>query len=76
MFKNHPNKANIKFLLLPFAKEGLHLCNDLCGPISAIFAQFSDPAKCEGLNFDFSLVHSYGAEATWQMNIIADLDML
>ena len=32
MFKNHPNKKKIKFIILPAAKEGLHLCNDVSGP--------------------------------------------
>ena len=27
-FKNHPNKAGIKFVVLPNIKEGLNLCND------------------------------------------------
>ena len=25
MFKTHPNKANIKFVIVPIAKEGMHL---------------------------------------------------
>jgi broad specificity phosphatase PhoE len=29
LFMNHPEKENIKFILLPPAKEVLNLCNDL-----------------------------------------------
>ena len=76
MFKTHPNKSEIKFVILPFAKEGLHLCNDLAGPNAPVFAKFSDPSQCYGLNFDFSLFHNYGTEATWQFNIIGDLPAL
>lgn len=28
IFKGHPNKQNIKFIVLPSVKEGLNLCND------------------------------------------------
>ena len=43
MFKKHPNKNNIKFIVLPAAKEGLHLCNDVSGPLSPIQQSFSNP---------------------------------
>jgi hypothetical protein len=43
MFKKHPNKKNIKFIVLPAAKEGLHLCNDVSGPLSPIQQSFSNP---------------------------------
>jgi len=75
MFKNHPNRANIKFIVLPAAKEGLHLCNDISGPIDPIIKIFSKSENCYDINFDFSLVYSYGIESTWQMNIVADLEM-
>ena len=28
IFKNHPRKKDIKFIILPSVKEGLNLCND------------------------------------------------
>jgi broad specificity phosphatase PhoE len=28
LFKEHPNKDNIKFVVYPLAKESAHLCND------------------------------------------------
>jgi hypothetical protein len=65
MFKNHPNKAKIKFLVVPFAKECMHLCNDLIGPIKTVYDIYSKPENCFGLNFDFSLMNCYGTEATW-----------
>ena len=33
MFRNHPNKHSIKFIVLPIAKEGMHLCNDMMGDL-------------------------------------------
>ena len=44
MFQNHPNKENIKFVVVPSIKEGMHLCNDLSGPMKPVFDQFSDPS--------------------------------
>jgi len=32
MYKTHPNRENIKFIIVPIAKEGLHLCNDVMQP--------------------------------------------
>ena len=75
MFKTHPKKDKIKFLIVPIAKEGMHLCNDISGPFSRVFDFFSKPENCSGISFDFSLFHSYGTEATWQMDIISDLEM-
>lgn len=28
LFKNHPNKDKIRFVIYPVAKESAHLCND------------------------------------------------
>ena len=76
MFKTHPNKDKIKFVIVPIAKEGMHLCNDFSGPIAPVYEIFSDPSKCHGLHFDFSMIHSYGTESVWQHNIVGDLEML
>jgi len=33
LFREHPDKENIKFIILPIGKEGSNLCNDYCkGP--------------------------------------------
>jgi len=72
LFQNHPNKDKIKFIVIPNAKEGMHLCNDLIGPLDRIKAIYANPEKCFGLNFDFSRCYTYGNEAIWQTNIVAD----
>ena len=74
MFATHPNRSKINFLVVPIAKEGMHLCNDLSGPIKKVFDIYSKPENCHGMKFDFSLFHSYGQEASWQMNIVSDLE--
>jgi hypothetical protein len=74
MFKTHPNREKINFLVVPIAKEGMHLCNDASGPIKRVLDVFTKPEQCHGMKFDFSLFYSYGSEATWQMNIVADLE--
>ena len=76
MFKEHPNKDSIKFVVLPSAKEGLHLCNDICGPFKRVYDIYSNPDNCFGIKYDFSYVHSYGRESTWQFNLVSDLTML
>lgn len=76
MFKDHPKKADISFIVLPVVKECLHLCNDICGPYQRVYEAFSDPAKCEGIRFDFSMCHVYGRESTWQFTLVPDLEML
>lgn len=76
LFKEHPQKDKITFVVLPVVKECLHLCNDICGPYERIFEAFSDPAKCEGIAFDFSMYHLYGRQSTWQFSLVPDVEML
>lgn len=65
MFKTHPNRANINFIVLPYAKENLHVSNDLCGPLSTTYPFFSKPENVHGIKFDFTLMHCYGRDSTW-----------
>ena len=79
LFKTHPNKANIKFILYPLAKESAHLCNDFMkGPFKdQIYDKFSDSENCSGLKFDFQFMFgAYGCESTLQFNVISDIDSL
>ena len=45
VFKAHPNRQNISFVVLPVAKEALNTCNDCVGPLSHTFDEFKDPEK-------------------------------
>ena len=67
-FKDHPNKKEIKFVVVSIAKECLYLNNDMmAGPFKErIYDVYSDPTRPEtgGLNFDFSLMLGFGCEST------------
>ena len=55
MFKNHPNRANIKFIVLPIVRESMHTSGDIAMDVNQLIQKFGHgkPASC-GLNFDFS----------------------
>jgi len=75
MFKNHPNKANIKFVVLPFMREVYSTTNDIaidCFEMMEKFKEGSDMA-C-GLNIDFSNMFMYGVPDLWQTYTIADVE--
>ena len=58
IFKNHPNKDKIKFIVLPSVKEGLNLCNDKQGTYQRL-RRIIDPILLEhNLKFDFHLMFS------------------
>jgi len=66
MFKNHPNKANIKFVVLPIAREVLHTTNDIAMDCTEMIEKYGEgkPEAC-GLNFDFSRLFIYGIPQLW-----------
>jgi hypothetical protein len=66
MFKNHPNKANIKFVVLPIVREVLHTTCDVAIDCEELMVKFGEntPAAC-GLNFDFSRMFLYGIPQLW-----------
>lgn len=74
LFASHPNKSDIKFILVPMAKEGLHLCNDLTRSIEYLQAKFGDPEQCRGIMFDFSMCFVYGNQNVWGLNVLGDLN--
>jgi len=79
MFKNHPHKAEIKFIILPLVKESLNLCNDMmAGDFKErIYKRFQDPSNCEGLKFDFSYtLGSYSCPTLMQFSQISKIDLL
>ena len=55
MFKNHPNRENIKFIVIPTVREVLHTCCDIAMDVHLLIEKYGHdkPAAC-GLNFDFS----------------------
>ena len=76
LFKDHPSKEDILFVVLPIIKEGAHLCNDFMrGPFKEqIIDKFSSPENCHGLKFDFTyIVGCYGCESILQFNLISEV---
>ena len=69
IFKSHPNLANIKFIVLPLAREVMKNTNDLCMDYTKIIAMFSQQEHNCGLKFDFSLLEKEGLY--WQVNTLA-----
>lgn len=42
MFKNHPDKDNIKFIVLPVVREVLHTTNDIAIDCDELMAKYAD----------------------------------
>ena len=60
MFKNHPNKSSIKFIVLPILREAFHTSCDLSIDVFELMKMYGDPEKVQGIKFDFSRLLSYG----------------
>jgi len=41
MFKNHPNKENIEFIVLPIVREVLETSNDLSVDIEQVISKYA-----------------------------------
>ena len=60
LFAEHPRLEEIKFVVLPLAREILSNINDICVDYKATIVEFG-----QQLNFDFTLVDE--AAYTWQI---------
>ena len=59
MFKSHPNVNNIKFTLLPLAREVMQGSQDIPQDVYALMERFGrDKPDAQGLVFDFSVLLS------------------
>ena len=73
MFKNHPNIDNIKFVVLPIAREVLHTTNDIAMNPEELIKKYGAGAPAShGLTFDFSAMLGYGEPQLWQIYTIAN----
>ncbi|CDW90334.1 UNKNOWN [Stylonychia lemnae] len=76
IFKNHPNKDKIKFIVIPLVKEGLNTGNDKCGTYERM-RKIIDPLVTEhNLHFDFSMMHTFGLPDLIQIKVTTELDRL
>ena len=74
MFKNHPNKANIRFIVLPIVRECLACTNDIAMDCDELMVKFGEGAPATaGLNFDFSRLFLYGIPQLWQVFTMANV---
>ena len=74
MFKNHPNKAKICFIVLPIVREVLHTTNDIAMDCDQLMVKFGEGASAaSGLNFDFSRLFLYGIPQLWQVFTMANV---
>lgn len=66
MFKNHPNKDKIKFVVLPSIREVYHTTNDIAIDVFEMMEKFGEgaPMAC-GVNFDFSNLYHFGVPDLW-----------
>lgn len=76
MFKNHPNRANIKFIVLPIIREVLHTTNDIAMDCEDLMKKYADdqPGNC-GIKFDFSRLYLYGIPQLWQIYTLANVEL-
>ena len=74
MFKNHPNKDNIQFIVLPIIREILHTTNDVAIDCDELMIKYGEgtPAA-HGIKFDFSRFYLYGIPQLWQVYTLANV---
>ena len=74
MFKTHPIKADMRFIILPVVREVLATSNDIAHDIDIIMSKYGMPELCEGIRFDFSLSLLHGQPKLWQIYTLANLE--
>lgn len=66
MFKNHPNKDKIKFIILPIVREVLHTISDIAMDVNELMAKFADGQPGNfGIKFDWSRLSMFGNPQLW-----------
>ncbi len=75
IFKSHPNKSGIRFVVLPNIKEGLNLCNDKQGTYQRLRRIIDPLLKKHELAFDFSMMFaSFCIPDLAQVNITTSIE--
>lgn len=73
LFKTHPNKKNIRFVVIPIIREVLETSNDIAQDIEITVAKYKKGEPiCEGIEFDFSMCMLIGQPKLWQVMTIAN----
>lgn len=75
MFKNHPNKENIKFVVLPCIREVYYTTNDIAMDCFEMMDKFGEGTEhAGGIKFDFSNFFMYGTPDLWQTYTMPDVE--
>ena len=71
MFKNHPNKANIRFVVEPWIHEIMHTMNDIPMDALALVEKYGPGQEIShGISFDFSRITSMAEPQLWSPETI------
>jgi len=66
LFKTHPNKANIHFVVLPNLREALRNTSDIAIDCNELIKKYSDSKEeTYGIKFDFSRLFQFGIPTLW-----------
>lgn len=68
LFENHPNLANIKFVVLPLIREFIMARDDVNMDIYQLMECFTEN-KC-GINFDFSNILKLKIPQIWAIDVM------
>ena len=73
MFKNHPNLAKMRFIVVPLVHEVMHTCNDMHMDAYELMEKYAAGNEyCQGLNFDFSMILGSGAPNLWSVQTLTN----
>jgi len=70
LFETHPNRTNIRFIVLPLVRECLDTSNDIPnGTTTTLLEEFSNK---NGVAYDFSLIKSLKVPELWTYEVLTD----
>jgi len=74
MFKNHPNRKNIKFVVLPLCHEILRSTSDIPMNVFKLMDIWnSEETEKYGITFDWSLIFLNSKPELWILNTLTDI---
>ena len=73
MFKDHPQKKEIKFIMVPILREILHTLCDVPHDVYSVMDSFANGKEaCHGIDFDFTLLKGFGDPQLWTVNVMTN----
>ena len=74
LFKNHPYKNSIKFVIVPLLREVLEGSSDIAKDIETVVEWYRNPEHTEGILFDFSLAMLSANPSVWQVTTLTSAE--